>query len=67
MDCFAVNDRGKCNILGSGMCQGKSCGFHKTKAEQERSLEKARERLRSLPEHQQDAIADKYYGGVRRW
>ena len=39
----------------------------KTKEEQERSLEKARERLRSLPEHQQDAIADKYYGGVRRW
>ena len=67
MDCFAVNDRGKCSILGSGMCQGKSCGFHKTKAEQERSLEKARERLRSLPGHQQAAIADKYYGGVRRW
>lgn len=67
MDCFAMNDRGKCSILGSGMCQGKSCGFHKTEEEQERSLEKARERLRSLPEHQQDAIADKYYGGVRRW
>ncbi len=41
--------------------------IHKTKEEQERSLEKAGERLRSLPEHQQDAIADKYYGGVRRW
>ena len=67
MDCFAMNDRGKCSILGSGMCQGSSCGFHKTKEEQEQSLEKARERLRSLPEHQQDAIADKYYGGVRRW
>ncbi len=67
MDCFAVNDRGKCSVLGTGVCQRKSCGFHKSKEEQERSLEKAKERLRSLPEHQQDAIADKYYGGVRRW
>ncbi|MCM1222082.1 MAG: hypothetical protein NC548_47195 [Lachnospiraceae bacterium] len=67
MDCFAMNDRGKCGVLGTGVCQGSGCGFHKTKEEQEQSLERARERLRSLPEHQQDAIADKYYGGVRRW
>ena len=66
MDCFALCGNGHCGVIGR-RCQGKSCGFHKTKEEQERSLEKARERLRSLPEHQQDAIADKYYGGVRRW
>ena len=66
MDCFAVCRNGYCGVIGR-QCQGRSCGFHKTKEEQERSLEKARERLRSLPEHQQDAIADKYYGGVRRW
>ena len=58
MDCFAMNDRGKCSILGSGVCQGKSCGFHKTKEEQERSLEKARERLRRLPEVVRDMVVD---------
>jgi len=66
MDCFALCGNGHCGVIVR-QCQGKPCGFHKTKEEQERSLEKARERLRSLPEHQQDAIADKYYGGVRRW
>lgn len=67
MDCFAIGENGRCSILSGGMCQGKSCGFHKTKEEYGKSLEKAKERLRSLPEYQQDAIADKYYGGVRRW
>jgi len=66
MDCFALCGNGYCGVIGR-QCQRKPCSFHKTKEEQERSLEKARERIRSLPEHQQDAIADKYYGGVRRW
>ena len=66
MDCFALKENGKCSVVNGGACEGKSCGFYKTKEEQERSLEKARGRLRSLPEHQQDAIADKYYGGVRK-
>lgn len=30
-------------------------------------MEKSKNRLRSLPEYQQEAIADKYYGGVRKW
>ena len=67
MDCFAVNEDGKCTILGVGKCQGETCHFHKTEEEQAQSLEKVSERLRSLPEYQQEAIADKYYGGVRKW
>ena len=67
MDCFAVNEDGKCTILGVGKCQGGTCHFHKTREEQAQSLEKVSERLRSLPEYQQEAIADKYYGGVRKW
>ena len=53
--------------MSGGKCRGENCGFHKTHEEQEQSLEKVRERLRSLPEYQQEAIADKYYGGVRKW
>ena len=67
MDCFASKENGKCSVLSVGKCQGISCGFYKTREEQARSLEKANERLRSLPEYQQEAIADKYYGGVRKW
>ena len=66
MDCFAMKD-GKCNVLRCGKCGGGTCHFHKTREEQAQSLEKVSERLRSLPEYQQEAIADKYYGGVRKW
>ena len=66
MDCFALSENGYCGALGRKCCGG-NCGFHKTHEEQEKSLEKVRERLRSLPEYQQEAIADKYYGGVRKW
>ncbi len=66
MDCFALLTNGYCNALG-GKCRGENCHFHKTHEEQAQSLEKVNERLRSLPEYQQEAIADKYYGGVRKW
>lgn len=66
MDCFAICENGYCGVFGR-QCHGESCGFHKTKKEQEESLEKAKERLRNLPEYQQEAIAEKYYGGVRKW
>lgn len=66
MDCFALFENGYCNALGS-KCRGENCGFHKTHEEQTQSLEKVSERLRSLPEYQQEAIADKYYGGVKKW
>lgn len=66
MDCFALCENGYCNALGS-KCRGENCGFHKTHEEQAQSLEKVKERLRSLPEYQQEAIADKYYGGVKKW
>lgn len=67
MDCFAMNKDGQCSVLKAGKCGGGTCRFHKTHGEQEQSLEKVRERLRSLPEYQQEAIADKYYGGVKKW
>ena len=67
MDCFAKNENGNFNILRCGKCQGETCHFHKTREEQAQSLEKVSERLRSLPEYQQEAIADKYYGGVKKW
>ncbi len=67
MDCFARKKNGKCSVMQSGECEGKSCGFYKTREEQAHSLEKVNERLRSLPKYQQEAIADKYYGGVRKW
>ena len=66
MDCFALCENGYCNAL-SGKCRGENCGFHKTREEQAQSLEKVSERLRSLPGYQQEAIADKYYGGVKKW
>ena len=66
MDCFAMKD-GKCSVMKCGKCGGETCHFHKTREEQAQSLEKVSERLRSLPEYQQEAIADKYYGGVKKW
>ncbi len=66
MDCFAMKD-GKCSVMKCGKCGGGTCHFHKTREEQAQSLEKVSERLRSLPGYQQEAIADKYYGGVRKW
>ena len=66
MDCFAMKD-GKCSVMKCGKCGGGTCHFHKTREEQAQSLEKVSERLRSLPEYQQEAIADKYYGGVKKW
>ena len=55
MDCFALCENGYCNALG-GKCRGETCHFHKTREEQAHSLEKVSERLRSLPEYQQEAI-----------
>lgn len=67
MDCFAMKENGKCSVMKSGECEGRSCSFHKTKEEYQESVRKANERLRSLPEYQQEAVADKYYGGVKAW
>ncbi len=67
MDCFAMKEDGSCNILSGGKCEGGTCHFHKTHEEQAQSLEKVRERLRSLPEYQQEAIAYRYYHNVRKW
>ena len=67
MDCFAMNDDGKCTVLSGGVCEGKTCGFHKTKEEQEKFLKKAEQRLRSLPARQQMDIADRYYNGKKKW
>lgn len=67
MDCFGLNEKGKCTVLSGGSCEGICCGFHKTVEEHQGSIKKAQERLRNLPEHQQDDIAERYYGGVRKW
>jgi len=62
-----MKENGKCSVTQGGECEGISCGFHKTKEEHQESMQKANERLRSLPQYQQEEIADKYYGGVRKW
>lgn len=67
MDCFAMKKNGKCTVLSGEVCEGTSCGFYKTKEEQEKSLEKANARRRSLPEYRQDDIAARYHGGKREW
>ena len=56
----------RCGILKEKHCPG-DCSFRKTKEEQVRSLEKAKVRLRSLSKVEQQAIAERYYGGVVRW
>lgn len=67
MDCFALKENGKCTVLSGEICEGTSCGFYKTKKEQEKSLEKANMRLRSLPKDQQEMIADRYHNGKKEW
>lgn len=42
MDCFAMNENGKCTVLSEEICEGITCGFHKTKKEQEESSEKSK-------------------------
>jgi len=66
MDCFELVEKGRYGILKEKHCPG-DCSVRKTKEEQVRSLEKAKARLRSLPKVEQQAIAERYYGGVVRW
>lgn len=67
MNCFGMKENGKCTVLSGGICMGTSCGFYKTREEQQESVKKANERLRKLPEHKQEDIAERYYGGKRGW
>ena len=70
--CFAWDQ----NRLGAwgckatvNQCDGKNeeCPFFKTMGEHRESRKKANERLATLPEWQQRAIADQFYGGEMPW
>ena len=50
-------------------CNGRNemCPFYKTDEQQRESVEAAYKRIAKLPEWQQNAIADAYYGGDKPW
>lgn len=70
--CFAwdQNNRGVWGCKATTMdCDGlhEECPFYKTVEQHRVDREAANERLASLPDWQQTAIADKHYGGEKPW
>ena len=63
-ECFAESVVG-CRILIEANCEG--CSFRKSQKEYEASMKTSYERLRGLPEEQQQAIAAKYYKNKKMW
>ena len=57
-------------LAGIGKCtpgRAKKCSFSRTALEIRESREKALARLRTLPEFEQQYIAEKYHQGHRPW
>ena len=70
--CFAVkrNNKGKLSCQATtNVCNGLDvgCPFYKTQAELMIDREKALKRIATLPEYQQQMIADNYYKGEMPW
>jgi hypothetical protein len=49
------------------ICKNKECRFYKTQQQQDEQQKKCFERIRNLPEAQQEKIADTYYNGRTVW
>ena len=58
---------GECRILYGRCCNPEKCKFKGTKEEVYLQRRAASLRLASLPQEQQEAIAQKYYRGRRMW
>lgn len=54
-----------CGALSAKKCEG--CGFRRSAGQQMDSDEASHERLRALPEQQQNCIAQTYYRGRKPW
>lgn len=65
--CFAKEKNGNCKILEFAECKFGDCPFYKTQEQLDESYKKAKERLASLEERTQQAIAQKYYNGKKKW
>ena len=65
--CFANAGDKTCTALRNKTCHGEGCVFFQTKEQYEASYKKVFIRLASLDYVTQMYIADKYYGGKKRW
>ena len=70
MNCISYNmeyGRFMCEATENEQCFGTTCAFYRTQEDKKESLQKAYERLRSLPEEEQRRISDTYYNGRQPW
>ncbi len=65
--CIHLLDSGECGILRVKTCDGKSCSFCETEAQNKNAAQRWQERLCSIDEALQMKIAGTYYGGKRPW
>ena len=66
--CFAMHKGNVCGALTVKSCLGYGrCPFYKPRWMFEHDRDRLNVKLRSLPEVQQQDIADKYYNGNRPW
>jgi len=67
-NCFAYDPANKnCSALHDSSGCGFTCPFRKSKTEHKAGHRRANQRLASLPEDQQQHIAETYYDGERPW
>ena len=66
--CFGFKN-GECKILYVSTCDGyqSSCHFHKSKNEFDMNRASSFKHINSLPNIEQDKIANAYYGGNKPW
>lgn len=62
----AFNRSGECLALEIDGCMDK-CSFYKSAEQRKSDIVSTHERLKSLPESEQNRIIEKYYGGVSPW
>ena len=67
--CITLDKNGKCAVGEKHKCSpnNMSCPFHKTKEQEDESLESWKERMNSFSEEVQQFYADLYYGGTMPW
>lgn len=70
--CFALTPTQTCLAIETGAhknrCKGSmGCAFYRCEAAHQASKQDAMERIATLPDDQQQHIADTYYGGKMPW
>lgn len=66
-NCISLSERGECELLKIGKCQGKKCTFMKSEEDTRKGQIHWMLRLSSLDKDEQLKISRMYYGGKMPW